>query len=386
VSADGKNTTFEVVNRKISNQTSTQENTNPNSVLTERVVLVNGQEAYKLPINDQIIPRSSDASIKQNMLLDSVTYYWWDNVYFGQGDPSFQYPHPDRTYYSIPTYANWLTAGNNLWHFQFSDAESGFLANAGAAVFAGEVGALIAAGTFEVPIAAALIDAFVVPIVYAAITAFEESTILDEESCLWFWISQFFVNWLYQNQWYLLFLADINPVAAVTLLESAFYGANYFRIGSLQFVDSLGIGQPGPPPDSYYVSSITHTQAYGYGAVNNPNGLIGSSNDGSYVQLWGGNPNDGGQIVGSMNQEAHGHVYLYGHSGNGYYTHLYVWVSYNNNGDWGNPISVQTVSGTNDRWIDCNTPSGNFRYIAIVGIDDNGMSSNIFIDSVKVQP
>jgi len=181
-------------------------------------------------------------------------------------------------------------------------------------------------------------------------------------------------------------LADINPVAAMTLIETTFFGANYFRVGSLQFVDSLGIGQPGPPPNPYYVSSITHTQAYGSGAVNNPNGLIGSSNDGSYVQLWGGNPNDGGQIVGWMSQTAHGHVYLYGHSGPGYYTHLYVWVSYNNNGDWGNPISVQTVSGTNDRWIDCNTPSGNFRYIAIVGIDDNGMSANIFIDSVKVQP
>jgi|GEM_PF-2699847 hypothetical protein len=186
VSADGKNTTIEVVNRKISNQTSIQENTNPNSVLTERVVLVNGQEACKLPINDRIIPPSSGTLIKQNMLLDSVTYYWWDNVYFGQGDPLFQYPHPDRTHYSIPTYANWVRAGNNLWHFQFSDAESGFLAGAGAAVFAGEVGALIIAGTLGFPLAGALIDAFVVPLIYAAIYAFEESTILDEESCLWF--------------------------------------------------------------------------------------------------------------------------------------------------------------------------------------------------------
>jgi hypothetical protein len=113
--------------------------------------------------------------------------------------------------------------------------------------------------------------------------------------------------------------------------------------------------------------------------------LIGSSNDGSYVQLWGGNPGDGGQIVGWMSQTANGHIYLYGHSGPGYYTHLYTFVSYNNNYDW-TQTSVQTVSGTNDRWIDCGSYSGNFRYIAIAAIDDNGMSANIFIDSVKVNP
>jgi hypothetical protein len=86
-----------------------------------------------------------------------------------------------------------------------------------------------------------------------------------------------------------------------------------------------------------------------------------------------------------MNQAAHGHIYIYGHSGSGYYTHLYTYVSYNNNNDW-TQTSVQTVSGTNDRWIDCGSYSGSFRYIAIVGIDDNGMSANIFLDSVKVQP
>ena len=80
--------------------------------------------------------------------------------------------------------------------------------------------------------------------------------------------------------------------------------------------------------------------------------MRGSSNDGSYVQLWGGNYGDGGQIVGWMNQEAHGHIYLYGHSGSGYYTHLYTFVSYNNNNDW-TQTSVQTITGTNDRWIDC---------------------------------
>ena len=101
----------------------------------------------------------------------------------------------------------------------------------------------------------------------------------------------------------------------------------------------------GLPPDPYWVSSITQTWTYGSGAVNNAWGLTGSSNDGSYVQLWGGNYNDGGQIVGWMDQTAHGHIYLYGHSGNGYYSHIYTFVSYNNNNDW-TQTSDQTVSGT----------------------------------------
>jgi hypothetical protein len=86
-----------------------------------------------------------------------------------------------------------------------------------------------------------------------------------------------------------------------------------------------------------------------------------------------------------MNQEAHGHIYIYGHSGSGYYSHVYTYVSYNNNNDW-TQTSSQTISGTNDRWIDCGSYSGNFRYIAIVGIDDNGYSCNMFIDCVNVNP
>jgi hypothetical protein len=84
-----------------------------------------------------------------------------------------------------------------------------------------------------------------------------------------------------------------------------------------------------------------------------------------------------------MNDVAHGHIYLYGYSASGYYTHLYVYVSYNNNYDW-TRTSVQTVYPSSAAWIDCGSYSGNFRYIAIAAIDDNGMSANIYIDSVRV--
>jgi hypothetical protein len=132
------------------------------------------------------------------------------------------------------------------------------------------------------------------------------------------------------------------------------------------------------------VSSYVSHWIYGHGAVYNPTGIVGSSNDGNYAVIAGPNFGDGGNIVGWMNAEAHGHIYLYGYSAPGYYTHLYVFVSYNNNNDW-SQTSVQTVYPGSAQWIDCGSYyGGNFRYIAIAAIDDNGMSANLYMDSVRV--
>jgi hypothetical protein len=151
------------------------------------------------------------------------------------------------------------------------------------------------------------------------------------------------------------------------------------------FVDAVHVQSrtPPPPPQTYYVSSIAQYSTWAYGQVHNPDSLIGNSNDGNYAQIYGGNLNDGGNIVGWMNDVAHGHVYLYGYSAPGYYTHMYVYVSYNNNNDW-TEITRQTVYPSSAGWIDCCSYSGNFRYIAIAAIDDNGMSANLYIDSVRV--
>jgi hypothetical protein len=86
-----------------------------------------------------------------------------------------------------------------------------------------------------------------------------------------------------------------------------------------------------------------------------------------------------------MNREAHGHIYLYGYSYTGYYTHLYVYVSYYHDSGWIH-VSNQTVNPGSAHWIYCGSYGSNFRYIAIVAINDKGMSANLFVDSVKVIP
>jgi rhodanese-related sulfurtransferase len=141
-----------------------------------------------------------------------------------------------------------------------------------------------------------------------------------------------------------------------------------------------GGGGGGGGGNPVYVSSIADYGTWGAGGCNNPNNAVGSP-DGNYAQLYGGNYNDGAFIVGWVG-DISGEVYIYGYSYSGYYTHLHVYTSYNNNYDW-TEIGVFTVSSDSPQWIDCGYGS-NFRYIAIAGIDDNGMSARMEIDSVRV--
>ncbi len=174
------------------------------------------------------------------------------------------------------------------------------------------------------------------------------------------------------------------------------YGSNfrYFAVAvyadqapATLYVDSvLVIPQPQQSPH-YWVSSIASTTPYGYGAINDPENMKHSYNDGSFTQLYGGNPGDGAEIVGTLNRASHGHIYLWGYSYSGYYTHLYSSVSNNGYTWYDTTIPVQTVdyrSGT--YWIDCGSYGSDFRYIKLKAIDDNGMSARLLVDAVKVVP
>jgi len=114
------------------------------------------------------------------------------------------------------------------------------------------------------------------------------------------------------------------------------------------------IPQPQQFSPHYWVTNVVSTTKYGDGSIANPDGLAHSYNDGNFVQLYGGNPDDGYEIVGAMNGDAHGHIYLWGYSAAGYYTHLYVYVAYNSGGPWYQPtIGVQTVNYNDGiHWID----------------------------------
>ena len=73
-------------------------------------------------------------------------------------------------------------------------------------------------------------------------------------------------------------------------------------------------------------SLTSQTGGIGYGSVNNPSNLL-NAQDGNYATIYGGNPGDGGQIVGQMSALSGGNIYVYGYSSSGYYSNLYVYVS-----------------------------------------------------------
>jgi hypothetical protein len=131
------------------------------------------------------------------------------------------------------------------------------------------------------------------------------------------------------------------------------------------------------------ISSIVNSQTcgIGYGSVSNPTNLIGTQN-GNYAGIYGGNPGDGGEIVGQMNTLSGGNIYVYGYSTSGYYSNLYVYVSMDDN-TWYQIGSYTTVSSTTPYWINAGSYMGDFKYIAVVGYDSYD-SVNLHLDAVKV--
>lgn len=142
----------------------------------------------------------------------------------------------------------------------------------------------------------------------------------------------------------------------------------------------------------HYPYSYVGTQIWGYGSVSGQTNIHGAAPDGAYMGIYGGNYGDGGAVfsmmtgsLGSGGGFSRGHIYLYGYSISGYTSHLYVFVSQNFDYDWQLANSLY-VSSSTPSWIDIGNAPSDFKYIAVVGIDDYGLSCNIRIDAVRVIP
>ena len=129
-------------------------------------------------------------------------------------------------------------------------------------------------------------------------------------------------------------------------------------------------------PSYSWVSSIDSYD----GAVYDPENLVGSQPDGQFATIEGYGPYQYfGWIIGAMNEQAAGHIYVYG-AGDG---PLYVYAS----GDGYNfdLVSVPYVSSGSPYWIDCGSYLNPFNYIAVTAEDPNYFYS-IALDSVRVDP
>jgi hypothetical protein len=137
----------------------------------------------------------------------------------------------------------------------------------------------------------------------------------------------------------------------------------------------------------YFVHDVVWSSGQGYYWVNNENDLEGGSNDYNYAELYAEEYNSQAMIIGSIGWEATGHIYLYGYSEEGYSSELYVYVCYTYDQNWEQVGDIFTITESSPHWIDVGTPTGKFRYIAVVVYcNDWGDASYLFLDSVLIIP
>jgi hypothetical protein len=135
----------------------------------------------------------------------------------------------------------------------------------------------------------------------------------------------------------------------------------------------------------YFVQEVVAATTYGYAWVVNEENLEGGSNDGNYATLEAYYYDSQAVIVGDMAKDtAHGDIYFYGQT-NGYYSHVYVYVS-SNGYNW-DGIFDDYVYASSPSWISVGSRASNFKYIAIAvynGYWDD--YSFLSVDSVLVIP
>jgi len=179
----------------------------------------------------------------------TTQHYWWDSIYFFEDDTP--YPHPDQEYYDFSRYDDWSIEGTRLYHCQLDLAKSGLVVGLSIGLLAlvgiwvgakigGTVGAVVGGG---VGLALGIL-----------ITVVANDLLLDERGCIWWWISEDFLDWveLYADTLYYLIIND--PITATILITTVFSNCGYFRAGLITLFDPIGIGNPRPPTLSISVS------------------------------------------------------------------------------------------------------------------------------------
>jgi hypothetical protein len=219
---------------------------------SEVVMKVNGKEAYRLP-KEKIKPvtftvkpiQTRNLSPQAQVQASSYAYnYWWDGVYFKK-DPygiDVRYPHPDYYYYRISPGSSWSIRGYKLYHYKFDSSTSNFLAGLPPAAIGGVIGGVI--GGLMGGAVGGAVGAIVGAVITGIIGAYLTGPLLDEYQCMWWWISNAFIDWLRANAWWLYTLYAVNPALAISIASSQFLKLGYLRIGPTTYYDAVGAGKP----------------------------------------------------------------------------------------------------------------------------------------------
>ena len=213
---------------------------------SEVVMKVNGKEAYRLP-KEKIKPVTftvkpiQTRNLTPQAQVQALSYaynYWWDGVYFIK-DPygiDVRYPHPDYYFYGISPGSSWGIRGYKLYHYKFDSSTSSFLADVPPAVIGVVIAAIVTGGN----VLAEIVGAVIASIIGSYLTG----PLLDEHQCMWWWISNAFIDWLIANALWLYTLYAVNPALALSIVFSEFLSQGYLRIGPTTYYDAVGAGNP----------------------------------------------------------------------------------------------------------------------------------------------
>lgn len=133
---------------------------------------------------------------------------------------------------------------------------------------------------------------------------------------------------------------------------------------------------------SYYVEAIYDSGPYGSGSVSSPTNLIGQLPNNQYANIYGGNPGDGGYIVGRMDAPAATTIKIRGYSEQYYQSDLYVYVAADENFIWTKVAQIR-ITSSSPQWYSVATVHTGFRYIAVSGYD-TGFSVYLHLDTINV--
>jgi len=135
------------------------------------------------------------------------------------------------------------------------------------------------------------------------------------------------------------------------------------------------------PTPGARISRVESYSKLNSGSVNNPGNVVGFIDE-QCAQLYAPYKYDQAMIVGELNTQKSGRVYIYGYIGPGYlYTNLLVYTS-SDGVNW-NQLPYNYVYKSKLGYIDCGK-ANNIKYVSIVLYNHNDCSSMVYVDAVYV--
>lgn len=348
-------------------------------------------QSSPLPASSSLSTDSMQAMNDLETYISGVNYYVWDGLNFVSGS-GINYPHDDRAYYGISTGSTWSMNGNQLFHCQIDSATSyndfvqdPTLASWGLGYAIAIVIDAASGGALTPDVAD--IGQLIGDAINLVVSSYISGTTIDEDGCAWFWIGQAFYNNLEQQNWQNL-LTD--PLGTVIDIILDFFDSNaYLRVGSVTYVNNLGVPSPTITPQ-YFANSVTSGGVYSYPSTSeapiyNPYYILGQNPDGNYASINANYYESFGYIITELNTPGSGTVYVNGYSTNGYASDLYVYVSPNDQ-NW-YLLYNNYITGDNPYFINCGNTNGVYdlpiNYVMVLGYD-NGDQTSLQLDSIQL--